>query len=68
MPLIGACSALSVELPVGTVTTTFEGDLFEAEDQRNWTDGSFKTYSTPLASGYPLHARPGQRFHHARAA
>ena len=63
VPLIGACSALSVDLSQGTVTTTFEGDLFEAEDQRNWTDGSFKTYSTPLALGHPLHARPGQRFH-----
>src|SRR5687768_8352567 len=25
----------------------FEGDLFETEDQRNWIDASFKTYSTP---------------------
>ena len=25
----------------------FEGDLFETEDQRNWTDASFKTFSTP---------------------
>jgi D-apionolactonase len=39
-----------------------EGDTFEMEDQRNWTDASFKTYSTPLALGFPHHARPGQRF------
>jgi hypothetical protein len=26
----------------------FEGDTFEMEDQRNWTDASFKTYSRPL--------------------
>lgn len=25
-----------------------EGDVFEMEDQRNWTDASFKTYCTPL--------------------
>ena len=25
-----------------------EGEIFEMEDQRNWTDASFKTYSTPL--------------------
>ena len=27
----------------------FEGDIFEMEDQRNWTDASYKTYCTPLA-------------------
>jgi D-apionolactonase len=30
------------------------------EDQRNWTDASFKTYSTPLALGFPHRARAGQ--------
>jgi hypothetical protein len=44
------------------VTFRFEGDLFEMEDQRNWTDASFKTYSTPLALGFPHQARAGQRF------
>ncbi|MBO9571019.1 MAG: hypothetical protein J7497_02235 [Chitinophagaceae bacterium] len=29
------------------VDLTFEGDLFETEDQRNWTDDSYKTYSGP---------------------
>jgi len=32
----------------------FEGDIFETEDQRNWTDASFKTYSTPLSLPYPV--------------
>ena len=32
----------------------FEGDIFETEDQRNWTDASFKTYSTPLSKPYPV--------------
>ena len=40
----------------------FEGDLFEMEDQRNWTDASFKTYCTPQELGYPFDARAGQRF------
>lgn len=40
----------------------FSGDLFEIEDQRNWSDPSFKTYSTPLAEGFPRQARKGQRF------
>ena len=31
----------------------FEGDLFEMEDQRNWTDASFKTYCTPAGARLP---------------
>jgi len=38
----------------------FQGDLFEMEDQRNWTDASFKTYSTPIAMGFPHTATTGQ--------
>ena len=30
------------------------GDVFETEDQRNWTDASFKTYSTPLELPFPV--------------
>ena len=32
----------------------FEGDAFEMEDQRNWTDASFKVYSTPLSLPFPV--------------
>jgi hypothetical protein len=32
----------------------FEGDIFETEDQRNWTDASYKTYSTPLDDPIPI--------------
>lgn len=31
-----------------------DGDVWEMEDQRNWTDASFKTYSTPLAVPFPV--------------
>lgn len=41
----------------------FEGDVFEMEDQRNWTDASFKTYGTPLALPFPVAVRPGTRIH-----
>lgn len=44
-----------------TVTIHFEGDLFEMEDQRNWTDASYKTYSTPLREPYPVEIQQGQR-------
>lgn len=39
--------------------TRFEGDIFETEDQRNWTDASFKTYSTPLTIPYPVTVQAG---------
>ncbi|WP_411557422.1 hypothetical protein [Plantibacter sp. MPB07] len=35
-------------------TVGFSGDVFEMEDQRNWTDASFKTYSTPLSLPFPV--------------
>ena len=38
----------------------FTGDQFETEDQRNWTDASFKTYSTPLARPCPVRLVKGE--------
>jgi hypothetical protein len=38
---------------------TFEGEVFEMEDQRNWTDASFKTYCTPLEIPYPVQLNTG---------
>lgn len=37
----------------------FEGDVFETEDQRNWTDASYKTYSRPLELPYPFDVSEG---------
>jgi hypothetical protein len=37
----------------------FKGDVFEMEDQRNWTDASFKTYCTPLALPFPVKVLAG---------
>jgi D-apionolactonase len=37
-----------------TATVRMTGDTFEMEDQRNWTDASFKTYCTPLAIPFPV--------------
>jgi hypothetical protein len=39
----------------------FEGDIFEMEDQRNWTDASFKTFCTPLRLPYPVEIAEGTR-------
>jgi D-apionolactonase len=44
---------LSVELD-------FQGDIFETEDQRNWTDASYKTYCTPLELPFPVLISEGQ--------
>lgn len=38
-----------------------EGETFEMEDQRNWTDASFKTYCTPLARTFPVEVKAGSR-------
>jgi hypothetical protein len=39
----------------------FEGEVFEMEDQRNWSDNSFKTYCTPLSLPYPVEVQKGTR-------
>ncbi len=39
----------------------FAGDVFEMEDQRNWTDTSYKTYCTPLRLPYPVEIQAGTR-------
>ena len=41
-----------------------EGDTFEMEDQRNWTDASFKTYCTPLELPYPVTVEEGTEISH----
>lgn len=37
------------------------GDVFEMEDQRNWSDASFKTYNRPLAWPCPYIIAAGER-------
>ncbi len=48
-------------LPGLDAEVRFDGEVFEMEDQRNWTDGSFKTYGTPLALPYPVLVPAGER-------
>lgn len=38
----------------------FDGDVFEMEDQRNWSDASFKTFCTPLRLAYPVKINAGE--------
>lgn len=44
-----------------TVHFVFEGDTFEFEDQRNWTDGSFKSQSYPPRRNGFFHLDAGER-------
>jgi hypothetical protein len=39
----------------------FEGDVFETEDQRNWIDGSYKTFCTPLRLPFPVKIEGGTK-------
>jgi len=45
--------------PGVTAEVSFEGDVFETEDQRNWTDASYKTYCTPLSLPFPVEVPAG---------
>lgn len=46
------------------VELAFEGDLFETEDQRNWTDDSYKTYSGPQYKTPMLDIHKGDKINH----
>ena len=42
---------------------TYEGDIFETEDQRNWCDASYKTFCTPLDKPFPVQLKQGDQVH-----
>jgi hypothetical protein len=53
-------AAMSYESAAGAeVRLRFEREIFETEDQRNWTDASYKTYCRPLRLPYPYRIEPG---------
>jgi len=54
--------AISHEVVPGVrAEVRFAGDIFETEDQRNWGDASYKTYSTPLRFPFPAEIKAGTR-------
>jgi hypothetical protein len=64
-PFLGV-RALSYQAGPGVVVEiAFEGDVFETEDQRNWSDDSFKTYSTPIDLPKPVEVKAGTRIQQA---
>ena len=63
LPLFDPVSDLAMShASGGVVAFEFSGDLWEMEDQRNWTDASYKSASTPASLGYHHQAAPGQQF------
>ena len=48
----------------GQVQIRCDGEAFEMEDQRNWGDASFKTYSTPQRLPKPAPVTIGQKVRH----
>jgi hypothetical protein len=49
----------------GGAKLTFEGDSFEAEDQRNWTDSSYKAYALRGRRAGPYTLEAGEKFVHS---
>ena len=52
-------AGLTHEVEGVSVEIDFEGEVFEMEDQRNWTDASFKTYCRPLTLPRPYDIAAG---------
>lgn len=60
-PLFPSFDRLELDLAGGgSLLFEFEGDLWETEDHRNWTDANFKTYSTPVSQGIPHELAEGE--------
>lgn len=47
------------------VRVIFSGEVFEAEDQRNWMDHSFKVYGRPLDLPFPFEVKAGDTMQQA---
>ncbi len=62
VPMLPPVSELTLDQQAGTVRLDFGGDLYETEDQRNWSDASYKTYSMPAFTGYRHGATEGEEF------
>jgi hypothetical protein len=59
-PFLNIRSLTHEVLPGVKAVVRMEGDTFEMEDHRNWTDASFKTYVRPLALPWPYTLAAGE--------
>src|SRR5436190_15086108 len=58
-PFLNLRSLTHEVMPGLKAVVRMEGDTFEMEDHRNWTDASFKTYVRPLALPWPYLLKAG---------
>ncbi|MEO8040560.1 MAG: hypothetical protein ABI794_17460 [Betaproteobacteria bacterium] len=59
-PFLNIRSLSHEVLPGVRATVRMEGDTWEMEDHRNWTDASFKTYVRPLSLPWPYTLKAGE--------
>ena len=59
-PVLNIRSLTHEIIPGLKATVRMEGDTFEMEDHRNWTDASFKTYVRPLVRPWPYTLKAGE--------
>jgi hypothetical protein len=59
-PVLNIRSLTHEILPGLKATVRMEGDTFEMEDHRNWSDASFKTYVRPLIRPWPYTLKAGE--------
>jgi len=59
-PVLDIRSLKHEVLPGLKATVLMQGDTFEMEDHRNWTDASFKTYVRPLSRPWPYTLKAGE--------
>jgi len=59
-PVLNIRSLTHEVMPGLKATVRMEGDTFEMEDHRNWTDASFKTYVRPLIRPWPYTLKAGE--------
>ena len=53
-------AGLSHKVETASVKIDFHGEVFEMEDQRNWSDASYKTYCPPLVHPFTYSIRKGE--------
>ncbi len=54
-------AGLAFDLGGAKLDIAFDGETFEMEDQRNWSDASFKTYCRPLVEPFAYRIEAGDK-------
>lgn len=63
--LVSGFTRLELKSGRSTLELDLEGEIFEMEDQRNWTDASYKIYGPPLDRPFPVSLQPGDTIRQA---